>query len=172
MIGAVHAIEGITDLYTYYSGRFRSPILMRHAYANTFCLKCHGESAKYVAVRDHSIQRAALESGKRPVPARPTAPQPRCAELLQVDTFPADGCLYSKSFYRTEPVQRESCGSETNLFLMSQQPFWRTSETHCALWNRKDEPRGMSHCCTSSWWDPQGVIALDRRSNVSQCSIP
>jgi nitrate/TMAO reductase-like tetraheme cytochrome c subunit len=67
MTGAIHAkIEGITDLYKYYSGRFGTPIVMRHAYANTFCLKCHGESAKYAAVPDHSKNRAALESGKQP----------------------------------------------------------------------------------------------------------
>jgi nitrate/TMAO reductase-like tetraheme cytochrome c subunit len=67
MTGTIHAkIEGITDLYKYYSGRFRTPIVMRHSYANTFCLKCHGESAKYAAVQDHSKNRAALESGKRP----------------------------------------------------------------------------------------------------------
>jgi nitrate/TMAO reductase-like tetraheme cytochrome c subunit len=67
MMGTIHAkIEGITDLYKYYLGKFRTPIVMRHAYANTFCLKCHGESAKYAAVRDHSKNRAALESGKRP----------------------------------------------------------------------------------------------------------
>jgi len=65
--GLVHAkTEGIIDLYKYYTGKFRVPITMRRPYANAYCLKCHGESAKYSAVKDHDRNRAALFSGKRP----------------------------------------------------------------------------------------------------------
>src|SRR5215472_1166521 len=52
--GTVHAkAEGTIDLYKYYTGKFRMPIAMRRAYANVYCLKCHGESAKYSAIEDH-----------------------------------------------------------------------------------------------------------------------
>jgi nitrate/TMAO reductase-like tetraheme cytochrome c subunit len=65
--GAVHAkADGTIDLYTYYTGRFRTPIMMRRAYANVYCLKCHGESAKYLAIKDHDRNQAVLLSGKRP----------------------------------------------------------------------------------------------------------
>jgi cytochrome c nitrite reductase small subunit len=67
VLGTVHAkTEGVIDLYKYYTGTFRTPITMRHAYANAFCLKCHGESAKFIAVKDHYQNQAALFSGKRP----------------------------------------------------------------------------------------------------------
>lgn len=67
VLGTVHAkTEGIIDLYKYYTGRFRTPIAMRRAYANAFCLKCHGESAKFTAIKDHYQNQAALFSGKRP----------------------------------------------------------------------------------------------------------
>src|SRR5215831_16842746 len=66
VMGTVHAkIEGVIDLYKYYTGTFRTPIVMRRAYANTFCLKCHGESAKFVAIKDHYQNQAILFSGKR-----------------------------------------------------------------------------------------------------------
>jgi nitrate/TMAO reductase-like tetraheme cytochrome c subunit len=65
--GTVHAkAEGIIDLYKYYTGKFRMPITMRRAYANVYCLKCHGESAKYSAIKDHYRNQAVLFSGKRP----------------------------------------------------------------------------------------------------------
>jgi nitrate/TMAO reductase-like tetraheme cytochrome c subunit len=65
--GAVHAkTDGTVDLYKYYTGKFRTPITMRRAYANGYCLKCHGESAKYSAIVDHSRNQAVLISGKRP----------------------------------------------------------------------------------------------------------
>jgi nitrate/TMAO reductase-like tetraheme cytochrome c subunit len=67
ILGTVHAkTEGIIDLYKYYAGTFRTPIVMRRAYANTFCLKCHGDSAKFNAIKDHYQNQAALFSGKRP----------------------------------------------------------------------------------------------------------
>jgi nitrate/TMAO reductase-like tetraheme cytochrome c subunit len=67
VLGTVHAkTEGVIDLYKYYTGKFRTPIVMRSAYSNTFCLKCHGDSAKFTAIKDHYQNRAALFSGKRP----------------------------------------------------------------------------------------------------------
>lgn len=67
VLGTVHAkTDGIVDLYRYFTGRFRTPIVMRQAYANTFCLKCHGESAKFAAIRDHYQNHVAIFSGKRP----------------------------------------------------------------------------------------------------------
>jgi hypothetical protein len=63
----VHAkTEGVIDLYKYYTGTFRAPITMRGTYANAFCLKCHGESAKFNAIKDHYKIRAALFSDRRP----------------------------------------------------------------------------------------------------------
>ena len=65
--GTVHAkAEGIIDLYKYYTGTFSTPITMRSPYANTFCLKCHGESTKFAALKDHNRNQAELFSGKRP----------------------------------------------------------------------------------------------------------
>jgi nitrate/TMAO reductase-like tetraheme cytochrome c subunit len=67
VLGTVHAkTEGLIDLYKYYAGEFRTPIVMRRAYANAFCLKCHGESAKFIAIKDHYQNQVALFSGKRP----------------------------------------------------------------------------------------------------------
>src|SRR5215831_14898042 len=67
VLGTVHAkTEGLIDLYKYYAGEFRTPIVMRRAYANAFCLKCHGESAKFIAIKDHYQNHAPLFSGKRP----------------------------------------------------------------------------------------------------------
>ena len=67
VLGTVHAkTEGVIDLYKYYTGTFRTPITMRRAYTNAFCLKCHGESAKFNAIKDHYKSQAALFSDKRP----------------------------------------------------------------------------------------------------------
>jgi hypothetical protein len=67
VLGTVHAkTEGLIDLYKYYTGNFRTPIVMRRAYANAFCLKCHAESAKFTSIKDHYQNQAALSSGKRP----------------------------------------------------------------------------------------------------------
>jgi len=66
-LGTVHAkTEGSIDLYKYYTGKFRMPITMRRPYANVYCLKCHGESAKYSAIKDHYQNQVVLLSGKRP----------------------------------------------------------------------------------------------------------
>jgi nitrate/TMAO reductase-like tetraheme cytochrome c subunit len=67
VLGTVHAkTEGTIDLYKYYTGTFRMPITMRRPYANVYCLKCHGESAKYSAIKDHYQNQIVLLSGKRP----------------------------------------------------------------------------------------------------------
>src|SRR5262249_50354308 len=34
--------QGLIDIYKYYTGSFRVPITMQHAYRNEYCLKCHG----------------------------------------------------------------------------------------------------------------------------------
>ena len=42
--------EGVHDVFMYYTRRFKLPIKLRHPYPNTDCLKCHAESAKWLAV--------------------------------------------------------------------------------------------------------------------------
>ena len=65
--GAVHAkLDGIVDLYKFYFGTFRTPIVMRRPYANAYCLKCHRNTTKYDVVKDHVRYQAVLFANKRP----------------------------------------------------------------------------------------------------------
>ena len=53
MFGTVEAKkEGMIDVYKYFTRTFHLPVMLRHPYPNTDCLKCHAESAKWKAVHD------------------------------------------------------------------------------------------------------------------------
>ncbi len=65
--GLVEAkLQGLMDVYRYYSRTFQTPIVARHAYRNEYCLKCHAAADKYLAVKEHQKLRSALFSEKRP----------------------------------------------------------------------------------------------------------
>lgn len=63
MFGTVQAkIDGMIDVYKYYTRTFKRPIAMRHPYPNDDCLKCHAESVKWVVF--HEEFRGDLFSGE------------------------------------------------------------------------------------------------------------
>ena len=67
LFGTVEAkISGTIDVYRYYSGTYRVPIKMRHKYPNGDCLKCHAESARWLAREIHTSPKVkpGLFSGK------------------------------------------------------------------------------------------------------------
>jgi cytochrome c nitrite reductase small subunit len=63
LFGTLQAkIEGMIDVYKYYTHTYRLPIKMRKAYPNTDCLKCHGGSVKWE--RNHEDCRDAVFGGE------------------------------------------------------------------------------------------------------------
>jgi cytochrome c nitrite reductase small subunit len=63
MFGTVEAKkEGLNDVYKYYTRTFHLPIQLRHKYPNSDCLKCHADSAKWLA--SHEDFKASLFSGE------------------------------------------------------------------------------------------------------------
>lgn len=53
--------EGMIDVYKYFTRTFHLPVKLRHPYPNHDCLKCHSESAKWLA--SHGDYKDALFSG-------------------------------------------------------------------------------------------------------------
>ncbi len=41
--------EGLHDVFAYYTRSFHLPVKLKHPYPNGDCLKCHGESVKWLA---------------------------------------------------------------------------------------------------------------------------
>jgi nitrate/TMAO reductase-like tetraheme cytochrome c subunit len=67
LFGTVEAKwSGTIDVYRYYTGTYKLPITMRHKYPNGDCLKCHAESARWLAREIHSSPKVkpGLISGK------------------------------------------------------------------------------------------------------------
>lgn len=63
MFGTVEAkMDGVLDVYKYYTRTFRLPIKMRRPYPNNDCLKCHAESAKFAG--SHQEFKEELFAGK------------------------------------------------------------------------------------------------------------
>jgi len=55
LFGTVKAkIRGMGEVFRYYSGTYDLPIEMWEPYSNGDCLKCHGESRKWLAVEPHT----------------------------------------------------------------------------------------------------------------------
>jgi len=54
--------DGLKDVYKYYTRSFHWPIKLRHPYPNNDCLKCHADSAKWLA--SHEDYKQALFSGE------------------------------------------------------------------------------------------------------------
>jgi cytochrome c nitrite reductase small subunit len=44
--------EGMIDVYKYFTRTFKLPVKLRHPYPNNDCLKCHAQSAKWLAIHD------------------------------------------------------------------------------------------------------------------------
>jgi len=55
-------MEGVHDVYMYYTRQFKLPIKLRNPYPNTDCLKCHAESVKWLGV--HGDFKDDIFSGK------------------------------------------------------------------------------------------------------------
>ena len=54
LFGTVEAkLNGIAEVFRYYSGSYRRPIVMWRPYSNADCLKCHAESKKWRVVDAH-----------------------------------------------------------------------------------------------------------------------
>lgn len=54
LFGTVEAkLNGIAEVFRYYSGSYRRPIVMWRPYSNADCLKCHAESKKWRLVNAH-----------------------------------------------------------------------------------------------------------------------
>jgi nitrate/TMAO reductase-like tetraheme cytochrome c subunit len=54
LFGTVEAkLNGIAEVYRYYTRTYRQPISMWHPYSNRDCLKCHAESRKWLAIDAH-----------------------------------------------------------------------------------------------------------------------
>ena len=55
-------LEGVHDVYMYYTNKFKLPIKLSQPYPNTDCLKCHAESVKWLGV--HGDFKDDIFSGK------------------------------------------------------------------------------------------------------------
>ena len=65
MFGTIEAkVSGMVNVYKYYSGTFHTPVKMRTAYPNRDCLKCHGESARWLQQDQHAKNQADLVSDR------------------------------------------------------------------------------------------------------------
>jgi nitrate/TMAO reductase-like tetraheme cytochrome c subunit len=54
LFGTVEAkLNGIAEVYRYYTRSYSQPIVMWHPYSNADCLKCHAESRKWLAIDAH-----------------------------------------------------------------------------------------------------------------------
>ena len=63
MFGTVQAKkEGMIDVYKYFTRTFALPVKLRHPYPNNDCLKCHAQSAKWLAI--HGDFKEPLFSGE------------------------------------------------------------------------------------------------------------
>ena len=61
MFGTVEAkMDGMVDVYKYYTRTFPKEIKMRRPYPNHDCLKCHADSAKWLGHAEHIEKKADL----------------------------------------------------------------------------------------------------------------